>query len=462
MTQAQLAGDRYSKSYVSLIESGRAKPSTEVLRFFASRLDRPVEYFRQDQTQQESALRSLFAAAQAFMRRREFAAAEERLRRAASLALNLDDQTYLGRLHDLAAHLFVATGDLSSALMAFREAIAVYQSVEAMDSVAAARCSLANALYLSGDLRSALAEVQLAQDVYAGLEPNHLVLGRSYLLGGNISSASGSHEAARRCYEQALSLMSGRDVLGLGETHAALGFQAARRGEWTEARGALERALSILDGVQDSHMLSIIVRELSEACYQCGDLTHAAEMARRAGGLSASVGDRDGIAWAAVRLAEIALLAGDLATARAAVGEARLLLDNSTPHTGSSQPPVSRADSQAGTEAAQAAAEGRLLLARIHRAQAWLLHQDGDGRSAITHLKAAVDALDTNPPEPGLFVALCRETATRLRELGEVDGAIAYYERALALVEKAQLKDPGGALAPLQLARMPSPLWFRA
>jgi tetratricopeptide (TPR) repeat protein len=342
--------------------------------------------------------------------------------------------------------------------MAFREAIAVYQSVEAMDSVAAARCSLANALYLSGDLRSALAEVQLAQDVYAGLEPNHLVLGRSCLLGGTISGASGCHEAARRCFEQALSFMTGRDVLGAGETYAALGFQAARQGEWEEARGALQRALDILDGVHDSHILSIIVRELSEACYQCGDPVCAAEMARRAGSLSASVGDQNGVAWAAVRLAEIALPAGDAETARAAVEEARLLLQASC--DSKSEPPP--AGTPAGPEAQEAAAESRLLFARILRVESRLLRRDGDIEGALVKLKDASVWLEAGAPEPGLFVALCREAATQLRELGRVDEAISYYERALGVVERAQPKDPGGALAPLQLARMPSPLWFRA
>lgn len=453
MTQAQLAAGRYSKSYVSLIESGRAKPSPQALGFFAARLGKPVEYFRRDQTKQETALRSQLAAAQALIRRREFAAAEERLRSAAGLALALDDQLYVARLHDLAGHLFVAAGDLPSGMMAFREAVAVYRSAGAIDPVAAAHCSLANALYLSGDFRAASEEVQAAQDAYTGLEPNHLILARSHLLGGNIASAAGCHETARRCFEQALSLMAGRDVLGMGETHAAIGFHAARRGEWDEARQALERALRILDGVQDSHALSIIIRELSEASYQCGDVARAAEMARRAGSLSASVGDQHGVAWAAVRIAEIALPAGDLQTARSAIYEARRVLEEAP----ADRWPPQRPDTEGAPET-----ERRLLLARLRRAAAHLAHHDGDADAALTHLRTAVDLVDGRHVGLALLIGLCRETAARLRERGYIDEAVGYYERALEAAEKAHSEDPEAAHAARSFARVPSQLWFRS
>ncbi len=41
LTQRELAGDHYSKSYVSAVEHGRIMPSAEALRFFAERLGQP-------------------------------------------------------------------------------------------------------------------------------------------------------------------------------------------------------------------------------------------------------------------------------------------------------------------------------------------------------------------------------------------------------------------------------------
>lgn len=452
MTQTQLAGNRYSKSYVSIIESGRARPSAQALDFFAAQLDKPVEYFRRDQSTQASTLRSLLAAAQACIRRRDFAAAEERLRQTAVLAMALDDPAHLGRVHDIAGHLFVATGDLQSAIMAFREAITVYAAAGAMDSVAAARCSLANAFFLSGDMKAALAETKAAQDVYAGLEPNHLVLGRSYLLGGNVASATGCHEAARRCFEQALSLMAGRDVLGLGETHAALGFHALRRGEWEEARGGFQEALRILEGVGDFHFLSVITRHLSEALFRCGDLQHAADMTRRSGSLSASIGDQHGVVWATVRLAELSLPAGDLPTARAAVAEARNLLKQPAQASEGSGP-----ESEVEAEATQ-----RLLGARVCRAAAGLSHRDGDVDSAMRHLRTAIDLLAGWQAGVGMHIGLCRQLAALLWGAGRHDDAVLYYELGLTTAENAQPREAAGPDPVRELARMPSPLWFRS
>ena len=41
LTQQELAGERFSKSYVSAIEHHRTAPSTEVLRYFAEQLGQP-------------------------------------------------------------------------------------------------------------------------------------------------------------------------------------------------------------------------------------------------------------------------------------------------------------------------------------------------------------------------------------------------------------------------------------
>ena len=41
LTQRDLAGDRFSKSYVSAVEHNRLTPSSSALRFFAQRLGQP-------------------------------------------------------------------------------------------------------------------------------------------------------------------------------------------------------------------------------------------------------------------------------------------------------------------------------------------------------------------------------------------------------------------------------------
>lgn len=49
MTQADLAGDDFTKSFISQIEKNQARPSLKSLRVFAQRLNRPVSYFLDDE-----------------------------------------------------------------------------------------------------------------------------------------------------------------------------------------------------------------------------------------------------------------------------------------------------------------------------------------------------------------------------------------------------------------------------
>lgn len=63
MTQADLAGDDFTKSFISQIEKDQARPSLKSLRIFAQRLNRPVSYFLDDEPSESAipseAMRSL-------------------------------------------------------------------------------------------------------------------------------------------------------------------------------------------------------------------------------------------------------------------------------------------------------------------------------------------------------------------------------------------------------------------
>ena len=45
LTQTDLGGERFSKSYVSAVEREKIIPSYEALRFFAKQLDQPDDFF---------------------------------------------------------------------------------------------------------------------------------------------------------------------------------------------------------------------------------------------------------------------------------------------------------------------------------------------------------------------------------------------------------------------------------
>ena len=45
LTQAELAGKEFTKSFISQVETGRTAPSIETLAMLAERLGRPLEWF---------------------------------------------------------------------------------------------------------------------------------------------------------------------------------------------------------------------------------------------------------------------------------------------------------------------------------------------------------------------------------------------------------------------------------
>src|SRR5581483_3921570 len=55
LTQTELGGKRFSKSYVSAVEREKILPSLEALRFFAEQLNQPIDYFEQLLQQSEQA-----------------------------------------------------------------------------------------------------------------------------------------------------------------------------------------------------------------------------------------------------------------------------------------------------------------------------------------------------------------------------------------------------------------------
>src|SRR6202035_2542589 len=45
LTQTELGGNRFSKSYVSAVERNKIVPSAQALRYFAEQLNKPEDYF---------------------------------------------------------------------------------------------------------------------------------------------------------------------------------------------------------------------------------------------------------------------------------------------------------------------------------------------------------------------------------------------------------------------------------
>src|SRR2546428_9074503 len=121
LSLAAVAGDDFSRAFLSQVELGRARPSTRTLQIIAERLQRPIEYFLQGEAVSSPALELALIEGKPRLRRGDGAGAgsliDELLQRR---PLSLDVRT---RAQSILAEAVMRTGQAASAIPILDEAI---------------------------------------------------------------------------------------------------------------------------------------------------------------------------------------------------------------------------------------------------------------------------------------------------------------------------------------------------
>src|SRR5947209_6190291 len=121
LSLAAVAGDDFSRAFLSQVELGRAHPSTRTLQIIAERLQRPIEYFLQGEAVSSPALELALIEGQTRLRRGDGAGARaliaELLQRR---PLSLDVRT---RAQSILAEAVMRTGPVTDAIPILDEAI---------------------------------------------------------------------------------------------------------------------------------------------------------------------------------------------------------------------------------------------------------------------------------------------------------------------------------------------------
>ena len=121
LSLAAVAGDDFSRAFLSQVELGRARPSTRTLQIIAERLQRPIEYFLQGEAVSSPALELALIEGQTRLRRGDGAGArsliDELLQRR---PLSLDVRT---RAQSILAEAVMRTGPVTDAIPILDEAI---------------------------------------------------------------------------------------------------------------------------------------------------------------------------------------------------------------------------------------------------------------------------------------------------------------------------------------------------
>jgi len=413
LTQSDLAGDRFSKEYVSQIERGKTRPTRETIEWLAARLGVDPGFLANGvATDERGRLEGALARAEALIEslQNEEAAAEFESLVPAARATGVAE---------LAVRALVGAGRTQMRMGALRQALELLN--EARGLVEAGTFSdleRAEVLYALGVCRYQLNSVQTA----IGLLNESLSLAErsgmpSDQLRSNILSwrsrcwrRQRDYEAAREDIERALELAEdANDPRTIGAAYFQASLVADREGHWVLARNYAERARAAYEELSDKVHVGQLTNNLGAINFQLGNPEKAIVYLKEAFGIALDTGRDADAAQAVSSLAQIHLRTGNIDQAEEQARHALRLLDAAghedyIDEIGSAQLVLGRAlleqDRIDEAEEAFHAAEGCFdqLGSASLRAAAWVARGDlaarrGDDRLAAHLFRTAAEAL---------------------------------------------------------------------
>ena len=411
MTQTDLAGERFSKEYVSQIERGKTKPTAETIQWLADRLGVDAGYLANGVSADERGrVDAALARTDALLEARRNDEALEELERirAAVLATGLSELET--RALSSEATIRIRRGEV-------REAIALLERARALtEGSGFSDVERADVIFRLGVGRYKLNSIQTA----IGLFGEALKLAerseiRSDQLRSNILAWRSrcyrrrrDLEAAREDVERALELA---ESLNDKRTAADVYFQASiiadREGHWVLARSYAERAKAAYEELSDRSNLGRLLNNLGGLNFLLGHPEEAVELLKDAVRIALEVGDDVEAAYAVNGIAQVHLRTGDAARAEEHARHALELLGNRVDELGeigNAQVVLGRAlmEQDRLDEADEALEAGERAYDQFssgsHRASAWVAQGDlaarrGDDRTAARLYRQAADAL---------------------------------------------------------------------
>jgi transcriptional regulator with XRE-family HTH domain len=315
LTQQQLAGDRYTKAYVSALETGIARPSMVALRFLSERLGLPASHFIDEQHPAWTRLEVDLQLAAG-----DWQSASDGYRQL------LEDATEDGARADLLRGVAEAEARLGRgrvADIAASEAARLYEDLARPDDAALARYWLAYGLYLSDAEAEARTMLEaLLERVRSGLlvEPDFEM--RLLMALAAVETRAGEPERALRYLEEARGFANDLDdrrratyLFNLAITYRETGDVEAAIRTGTQALGLFRAAGTELESAS-------IENDLALAYLAAGSIEQARTHAAAAHAQVTGSGDERVMAAVLETEAQIALAAGDRAAARRLAAEA--------------------------------------------------------------------------------------------------------------------------------------------
>jgi tetratricopeptide (TPR) repeat protein len=411
LTQSELAGDRFSKEYVSQIERGKTRPTAETVEWLAAQLACDAGFLANGvATDERGRLEAALARAETMLEahRNDDAAAEFETLVPAARATGIPELVVRALVG--AGRTQMRLGSLRSALEVLNDARGIVESGNFSD------LERAEVFYALGICRYQLNSVQTS----LGLLNEALGLAErsgmpSDSLRSNILSWRSrcwrrmrDYEAAREDIERALQLAEdAADPRTIGDAYFQASLVADREGHWILARTYAERARGAYEALADRVHVGQLTNNLGGLNFLLGKTDEAVSLLKEAFGIALDTGREADAAQAVSSLAQIHLRTGDVDQAEQQARHALQLLEGREDYLdeiGSAQIVLGRAllsqDRLDEAEDAFSAAEATFgqLGSASHRAAAWVARGDlaarrGDDRLAAHLYRTAAEAL---------------------------------------------------------------------
>jgi tetratricopeptide (TPR) repeat protein len=411
LTQTDLAGDRFSKEYISQIERGKTRPTTETVEWLALRLGVDAGFLQSGVSADERAkAEAILTRADALLEDHEFEAAVDEYTRALPAVLGTGAVELRVRALNGEAMARAHQGDVKRALELLAESRTLVEGEEFSD------IDRADVLYRLGVCRTLLSSISTAVGLFnealalaerSGMPSDQLRL-NVFAWRARCYRRQRDFEASREDVERALELAEAmHDARALGHAYFQASMLAERDGHWVLARTYAQKAKDCYEELADRANIARLMNNLGGLEFLLGKPEEAIEHLKTAFAVALEVGRQEEAATAVSSLAQVHLRTGDAKRAEEQALHALQILgdrEDMLDEVGNARLVLGRAllDQARLEEAEQAFAAAEDAFAQLssasHRAAAWIAQGDlatkrGDERRAAVLYRRAAETL---------------------------------------------------------------------
>jgi tetratricopeptide (TPR) repeat protein len=411
LTQSELAGDRFSKEYVSQIERGKTQPTRETVKWLASRLGVDASFLATGVSSDERArAEAILTRAETLSERRDYDDAIDAFTDALAAVVATGAVDLQVRVLSGEAWARAHRGEVRPAIDLLEQARGLVEGSSFTDlDRGEVLFRLGVARYLISSISTAIAlfgEALVLVDRSA--LPSDLLRANVLTWRSRCYRRQRDYEAARDDVTRALELAESMDdARALGEVYFQASLIAERDGHWVLARTYAERAKSQYEALTDRTRVGRLLNNLGGLEFLLGKPDEAIARLNESLAIALEHGTENDAATTISSLAQVYLRTGDVEKAEEhsrqalkllgtredrmdEIGNARLVL-------GRSLLEQDRLD-EAETVLAEADDAFAQLSSGSHRAAAWVAQGDlaqrrGDDRRAASLYRAAAETL---------------------------------------------------------------------